>query len=288
MKQDYQNIDLNEFTKGPGGFFENIEVPYSKGREEAWEILEKRMEENSGSKVRKLWPRRILFSAAAAIILLAGTFSLLRFYSKSIYCPEGQHLSYILPDGSRVELNADSRLTFHPYWWRFSRAVNFDGEAYFEVEKGKKFSVVSETGTAEVLGTSFNIYSREKEYKVTCLTGKVKVTSFAAAETVLTPEYSARVSSSGEIVISKETKASDTHAWVNNMFSFTSRPLAYVFDEIGRQYNVSIILKSGADLLYSGYFTKNRPLEETLGLVCTPFGLTFARNSEKEYVISQN
>jgi len=72
------------------------------------------------------------------------------------------------------------------------------------------------------------------------------------------------------------------------MFSFTSRPLALVFNEIARQYGIRLTIKSSVDFLYTGYFTKNRPAEETLTLVCTPFGLNFARISEKEYEIFQN
>jgi ferric-dicitrate binding protein FerR (iron transport regulator) len=187
-----------------------------------------------------------------------------------------------------VKLNADSKITYHPYWWNFSREIRFEGEGFFEVKKGKKFRVISNSGTTEVLGTSFNIYSREKEYKVTCITGQVKVTSFAMSEVVLSPDYSAQVSTTGEIIMTKEADASDTHAWIGNMFRFTSKPLGHVIQEIARQYNVRITLKSPVDLTYTGFFSKNRPLEETLTLVCTPFGLNFAKISEKEYVISQN
>ena len=57
----------------------------------------------------------------------------------------------------------------------FSRKVSLEGEAFFEVNPGKKFEVVSKFGKTIVLGTSFNIYSRNSSYQVTCMTGKVKV-----------------------------------------------------------------------------------------------------------------
>ena len=288
MKHNYDHIDQHNNPGAPEDFFRKFEVPFERSREEIWDSLAHQLVEKPAGKIVTFNTRRLIYAAAAIIILLAGVVSLLRFYTTKVYCPSGQHLSYNLPDGSTAALNAGTQLSYKPLWWRFSREMALEGEAYFEVEKGKKFSVISKIGRTEVLGTSFNIYSRDNEYKVTCLTGKVKVTSFASAEAVLSPEQTAQINSKGEIAISRELKASDSHAWINDMFSFTSRPLALVLREIGRQYDVSITMKSPVDYLYTGYFTKNRPLEETLTLVCTPFGLTFAKISEKEFEISQN
>jgi len=179
-------------------------------------------------------------------------------------------------------------MAFKPLWWWYSRKLNFEGEGFFEVEKGKKFEVVSNVGRTEVLGTSFNIYSRDREYKVNCITGKVKVTSFTLDEVVLSPEYQAKVDSEGNIEVWKEFKAGLSHSWVSNMFNFTARPLVQVLNEIGRQYNVTVTSKAGLEYSYTGYFSKVRSVEEVLTLVCKPFGLTFVRISEKEYEIFQN
>ena len=48
------------------------------------------------------------------------------------------------------------------------------------------------------------------------------------------------------------------HAWINNMFSFTARPLRPGIDEIERQYDVTITLKAGIDYSYTGYFSKEQ------------------------------
>jgi transmembrane sensor len=287
MNRENKHIELNNNSL-PEDFFREMSVPFSNTKEEAWNGLEAKLAEKPAGKVTRFNSRRLAFGIAATILLLAGVMSLLRFYTKSVICPPGQHLSCQLPDGSRVDLNADSRIAYHPLWWMFSREVRFEGEGFFQVQKGKKFSVISATGRTEVLGTSFNIYSREDEYRVTCITGKVRVISFAKAETVLAPDYSARMNPDGELTISRESNAGDSHAWVDNMFRFTSMPLILVLNEIERQYDIRITLKAPVEDEYTGYFTRNRSLEETLNLVCTPFGLKFARISEKEYEIFQN
>lgn len=289
MNKIYNHNDLNlNPVNNPEGFFKHLEIPYKKTREDIWAELDKKLTEKPPVKLSTFSSYRIAFSIAAAIIMLAGIFSLLRYYTSTISCPAGQHLSYTLPDGSTIEMNADSRMAFNPLWWRYSRKLDFSGEGYFEVEKGKKFEVVSAFGSTEVLGTSFNIFSRENEYKVTCLSGKIKVTSFTSEEAVLSPEYEASVNSAGNIVVRKEHNAGVSNAWINNMFNFTARPILQVFKEIERQYDIKILFKTLPDYSYTGYFLKDKPVEEVLTLVCKPFGLTFARISEKEYEIFQN
>jgi len=288
MKHGYEHIEKGENPGVTEDFFRRLQVPYDSSREEAWDMLEQRMGNVPVKRISDFRKRLLIAGIAAMIILLAGIFSIIRFYTTTVICPRGTHLSHMLPDGSVVDLNADSEISYRPYWWSFSRDIEFTGEGFFKVEKGRKFRVISEKATTEVLGTSFNIFSRENEYKVTCFTGNVRVASCSSASIVLATNQSASVTNSGEIIMSGESGINENISWINNMFSFRSRPLTVVLDEIGRQYDVKITIKAAVDLLYTGYFTKNRPVEETLTLVCTPFGLTFARISENHYEISRN
>jgi ferric-dicitrate binding protein FerR (iron transport regulator) len=269
-------------------FFRRMDIPYTKNREEVWSDLEKKITTSPSPRIMNFYFRNLSLAAAAAIILLAGIFSILRFYTTTVYSPAGQHLSHVLPDGSIVKLNAESEITYKSLWWRFVREVKFEGEAYFEVEKGNKFSVASSMGTTEVLGTSFNIYSRGEEYNVTCITGQVKVISTTLQEVILSPEYEARVSTDGNIIITKEMASGMSHSWISNMFHFASRPLPMVLNEISRQYNITIKSDMILDYSYTGYFSKERTAEEVLDFVCKPFGLTFARIAENEYEIYQS
>ncbi len=113
---------------------------------------------------------------AAAVALLVGISVLMQVYTKTITIPAGQHSHILLRIMSHVRLNAQTTLSYKPLLWKFSRKVSLEGEAYFEVQKGKKFEVISTNGKTVVLGTSFNIYSRNNNYQVTCVTGKVRVT----------------------------------------------------------------------------------------------------------------
>jgi transmembrane sensor len=289
MKHDYPHIEPDtNLPNTPEGFFQRVEPPFSKNREEVWAELDKKLNQTPSPRLPNFHFQKTYLAIAASVILLAGIFSVLRFYSTTVYCPAGQHLSHNLPDGSVIELNADSRIAYKPFWWRFARNIEFEGEAYFEVQKGKSFKVHSSLGTTEVLGTSFNIYSRGNEYNVTCITGKVRVISSTSEEAVLNPEYQARIDSEGNITLSKELMPGENHSWINNMFHFTARPLPLVLDEIGRQFNITVKCSVNLDYSYTGYFSKDRRPEEVLDFVCKPFGLTFARISENEFEIYQN
>src|SRR4030042_878797 len=133
-----------------------------KSREQLWAELEKRIDSPQPVKTVMMgsW---IKVAMAAAFALLIGLAVFMQLYTKNISVPAGQHSQVFLPDQSLVKLNAQSALSYKPLLYRFSREVKFEGEAYFEVQHGKKFEAVSERGKTAVLGTRFNIYSRNNE-----------------------------------------------------------------------------------------------------------------------------
>ena len=76
----------------------------------------------------------------------------------------GQRAQTVLPDGSKVWLNASSKIVYHNSLWSSDRQIDLSGEAYFEVRKDKEHPFVVQVGNLniEVLGTCFNVYSYEE------------------------------------------------------------------------------------------------------------------------------
>lgn len=91
----------------------------------------------------------------------------------------GQRARAVLPDGTKVWLNASTQLVYKPSFWKRERLVDLNGEAYFEVShnKHKPFVVNSKDVRTCVLGTKFNVRARSSEAKVvtTLLKGLVQV-----------------------------------------------------------------------------------------------------------------
>lgn len=268
-------------------FFSKVEIPFEKSKEEVWEMMASKLNEKQAPKVIRMNRSRLVFRYAAIFLFAIGVAGFFRFYSKTVDCPRGQHFSAILPDSSVVEMNAESSLKYYPLWWPVSREVKFDGEGFFKVQKGSKFRVRSRYGKTKVLGTSFNIYSRDDDYKVTCLTGQVKVVSKAKEKVVLNPKDHAEIGADGSIGVQKNYNTNESTAWMNNMFIFTSESISNVFREIERQYDVSVQIGSNIDFQYSGYFSKEKSIDDVLSLICKPFGLIFDQRADGTYIITQ-
>ncbi|MEM9830667.1 MAG: FecR domain-containing protein [Bacteroidota bacterium] len=221
---------------------------------------------------------------AAGLALFVISFLLLRDTTRIIRSEPGQQISYTLPDRSVVTLNAGSEIAFDASDWENQRRVRLVGEAFFEVEPGSRFQVVSEGGSVEVLGTSFNVYARNERLGVACYSGKVKVSATQGrAAQLLTP-------GSGIIVTEHEITSFSVDIqqkveWRTGSFIYDNVPLSEVLEELERQYNLEVELHAEIqDKNYSGQFT-NDDLTGALQMICLPMELTYELDSTTKKVI---
>jgi ferric-dicitrate binding protein FerR (iron transport regulator) len=265
-----------------------IDVKYSKSKEDVWRELSAitSAQKSKTKTIRLSWMR---YAAAACILLLLGFAGFTYFYTSTTYCPKGKHLCVTLPDQSTVELNANSSISYKPLMWNFTRKVKFEGEAFFDITKGSKFEIESKYGKTFILGTSFNIYARGNDYKVTCYTGKVKVVSTLTSDKILLlPNDHAFLTKNGRLEVYTDKKAKDKVLWRNHFFLFTDTPLKNVFEEIELQYDINIVEKGKFDKIYTGNFGKGMTVEQVLHTVCKPNGLNFVKGPRKNYIITAN
>ncbi len=265
-------------------FYENHKPDFKKSEDDLWSEIESKISDEPKAKNPIInWYK---YSAAASILLIVGFALSMRFYTINVVSNKGQHLTHILPDGSTIELNAETSLSYNPYWWRFNRELSFAGEGFFNVAKGKQFSVISDEGITTVLGTSFNIFARNLEYKVFCKTGKVKVkSSINDVEYKITANQIAiidNLNKSGEM---SEANANNVLSWKYNKFSFINEPLINVFEEIERQYNIEIEVPENIKTLkFGASFDKPKDIVQALNLVCIQFDLTFEKSNNKIFI----
>ncbi len=262
-------------------FVGGYRVPQKRSKAEALELLRSKMEKESRqTPVRSF---RIYWTAAASVAILVLLTTI--YFPKTpaqIVASRGQHLEYTLPDGSNVNINADSKLTFAESSFSKKRILKLDGEAYFSVQKGSPFVVKTPRGTVEVLGTTLNIYARNDAFNVACLTGKVKVT--AKNQTViLRPGEKAELVSG---TLQKISNLSDNQlaGWKTGEFHFESKPLISIFEEIERQFNVNISASGIGNRFYTGSFF-NQNLTDALEMVCLPMSLEYEiKNGNKIFI----
>ena len=172
----------------------------------------------------------------------------------TIITPRGGEYRLILPDGTKVWLNAASSLKFPAGFDGRERRVELEGEAYFEVasryktgRKGEKVPFIVKTAgqEVEVLGTHFNIkaYAEEGDTKTTLLEGSVRVTAMQGNKSnsrLLVPGQQALLLASGNVLSVSQADLEQAVAWKNGYFKFQREDIRSVMRQISRWYNVDI------------------------------------------------
>ncbi|WP_343305142.1 FecR domain-containing protein [Chitinophaga niabensis] len=177
--------------------------------------------------------------------------------------PRGGQFQIILPDGTKVWLNAASSLRYPTAFTGGERKVEITGEAYFEVVKNAAmpFRVkISKEATVEVLGTHFNInaYADEAAVRTTLLEGKIKV-----MDVVLNPGEQAQITTG--IQINRHVDTSAVMAWRYGLFNFEGQNLKEVMRQLSRWYDIEVIYEGTVpDIVFGGKMLRNINLSQLL------------------------
>lgn len=163
----------------------------------------------------------------------------------TITTPRGRQYQLVLPDGTKVWLNAASQITFPTAFNGAERKVSISGEAYFEVARNaeKPFKISAGGTDVDILGTSLNIaaYNDEKSIKATLLEGSIKV-SKANTGLILKPGQQAIVSD--HIQLNEKADIEQVIAWKNGLFDFnstdTGTDIFTVMQQLSRWYDIDV------------------------------------------------
>jgi ferric-dicitrate binding protein FerR (iron transport regulator) len=186
-----------------------------------------------------------------------------------------------LPDNSIVTLNQMSQLEYNASKWSKKRALELKGEAFFDVKKGKRFDVNTKFGKVSVLGTEFNVLSRDSVFKVACYEGLVQVTY--GSDIIKIPAGTEFVLKSGDF--KKMAIATAEPYWLKNMSVFEDATMDAVFEEMEKQFNITIERDfEKRDLKFTGAFEHDN-IENALNSVTKPFNLTYEITNSKEVSI---
>lgn len=240
-----------------------------------------RLKEKRNQKIPKqkqVFLRPLMIAASITFVLLTlgfyywnqnklSTFETATLETKQVF----------LPDSSIAFLNSNSKISYKKSTWEDDRNLVIEGDVYFEVKKGKKFTVNHSERSTEVLGTKFEISDDKNGYSVRCFEGKVAVKNknHNSDKHILTGGQGIR-NFTGETETFALSNTSPT--WITKEpIKFENAPLSEVIQAIERNYGVQVNHSIYKDKRYSGSIVLS-DLELALKMFCIPLNLNYKIN----------
>lgn len=205
---------------------------------------------------------RIVQMAAALLLPLAMVAIGMLYYENRQMAAEaivvstghGEQATVTLPDGTKVSVNQNTRLTYVPSQFRGSeRRVSMDGEGFYSVarDESRPFYVDADGLAVKVLGTKFNLNARDKERQaeLVLVEGSVSFTSLMLKESQVVKPHQKIVldKTTGRMSIENLGCCDVDLAWQRKELVFRNTPLSIVFAQMRQQFRKQFVVNSQVD-----------------------------------------
>ena len=224
--------------------------------------------------------------AAALLILIAATFVVYQISGTNgifpsniqVFETENDTDSLLLSDGTRVWLNKNSSIKYQKKFGK-ERTIRLSGEAYFEVAKDTEhpFVVVTEKTTTRVLGTSFNINTKDEQPHITVFSGKVAFSDALSKETIILVK-----GERAEIVEGRPYKYMHNDpnilAWKTGLVVFENTPMDQVAATLSNFYQTKIQLSDQISELNLTASFYRQDVQEALEVISITLDLNIEKN----------
>jgi len=226
-------------------------------------------------RLEPTWSRYLGWGAAAALVLVAGSYALRLSRGTEARAPmtiatsTGQRDSVVLADGSRILLGPASRVTIR------DRDVELTGEAYFVVthDERRPFTVHAGDALIRDLGTEFSVHSDEGlKVRVVVREGSVNLAR-GADSVVLAAGDVGVLSESGGMMARRGEATDDDVAWTRGRLVFRDAPVREIAADLRRWYGVELVVTDTVLLRrhFSGSFT-TEPVGRVVGDIAIALG----------------
>lgn len=292
VKGDLEIINLNKSMN-------NINV------DSAWEKVRNRILEDNEDlpvieepKVRRMNFSTVLKYAASIIILLGLsliTTKVIKLDSSKlniVYADvQEQGKVIILPDGTKVFLNSESKLFYPKAFENGERRVQLEGEAFFDVTKNpnKPFIIESNNAEVKVLGTSFNVNANlpNQEIEVYVETGLVQLSRKKNLndKILINPGDIGKLTSAGIEKIKNEDE--NLLAWKTKEIIFKEDLLGDVITTLNKVYKTNIVCNDSniRNIKYTVTF-RDQDIESILDVICVTHNIKFEKQSDQILLIN--
>ncbi|MFD0998956.1 FecR family protein [Ohtaekwangia kribbensis] len=218
---------------------------------DVWGKIKENAEQETQQQTQSTQNYRAWAAAIAAMMVLAAIYVLWPAQQADVTYRTafGEIKEFILPDGSRVALNANSQLVYNTNWTGTKRKVFLTGEAFFDVVHtgdNKEFIVETfEDFSVQVLGTEFNVNTRKGNTAVYLQSGRIELQT-AKENVILKPGDLAVIKDTNPVWFNRDAKAENTLAWKNNLFIYNDTPLSGIIQDIEDNFGVQVHVTESA------------------------------------------
>lgn len=255
------------------------------------EIKERRQEPTEKRHfIRTIYREAIKIAAifALAFVILQYFESPIKEEFQSCYVPEGQRAELQLPDGTKVWLNAKSKLTYPTNFNGKNRKVTLVGEGYFAVARNEKkpFIVHAQQYDIRVLGTEFNViaYPHSNFFETSLLKGSVQISTPHSGTHKLIPNR--RIYFQNDTLHEGPIENSDHFLWRKGLICFNDESVGDIIKKLEIYYDITIIVKNRSilDNRYSGKFRMKEGVEHVLKVLQLKHKFSYEKDEEKNTI----
>lgn len=202
---------------------------------------------------------------------------------QTLYVPAGQRAELILPDSTRVWLNAHSKLIYPVSFGKGNRQVELNGEAYFDVVHNEKqpFIVKTRQMDIQVLGTEFNVTSYSSDFEVSLLKGCIELSSPNLSSTYRMKEKEHIKLKNNKLIINNITDY-DYFRWKEGLICFNNESVATIIEKLKLYYDINIEThnKKFLNSRYSGKFRTKDGIEQVLKVLQIEHKFSYTKNND--------
>ena len=255
------------------------------------------IEETETKVVQMPWLRRnykMVSGIAAALVIALFVGFLVRntFNSTITYAYNGENeSSFVLPDGTSVNFNSESTISYPKHFAKLNRSVDFEGVALFDVAKDAAHPFVLHCNNmdVEVLGTSFllNADKNAERYTLDLYTGKVKMTSFDEKGHVMSVvevnpgERGVWNATASELKMMSYSEVKEDELHTNHVLVFNNEMLSKIVEALEYIYKVEIDLgESCASKKLTARFSDDESIDEVLETIAIVSEVTVTKTDE--------
>ena len=202
---------------------------------------------------------------------------------QTLYVPTGQRAELILPDSTRVWLNAHSKLIYPVSFGKGNRQVELNGEAYFDVVHNEKqpFIVKTRQIDIQVLGTEFNVTSYSSDFEVSLLRGCIELSSPSLSSTYKVKEKEHVKLKDNKLIVNNITDY-DYFRWKEGLICFNNESVATIIEKLKLYYDIDIEThnKKFLNSRYSGKFRTKDGIEQVLKVLQIEHKFSYTKNND--------